>query len=78
MKFWTTVLAPTDISDTETNEPLYVYAKVRPAWYWRLQTLRLFFGIVWRPAYPPPDATFWQVHWTYALDIRTAWAVARG
>lgn len=46
--------------------------------WWR--RLRLFFGIVWRPATGPcrdePPMTDWQIWWTYGISIRTAWEVA--
>ena len=36
----------------------------------------LFLGIVWRPAWPPPEAGWWESYWSYGLDISTAWEVA--
>ena len=65
MKWWTTVLAPTDISDPRTGEPLYVAAKVRPAWYWNWRRVCLFLSIVWRK---------YEVS---RIDWRTAWAVSK-
>lgn len=46
--YWGRVLAPTCLNDPATGEPLYVYAKVRPMWYWQLCRIRLFLSIVWR------------------------------
>ena len=44
-------LVQTDIQDPATGEALYVCAKVRPRWYWRMRSLQLFLGIVWRDAW---------------------------
>ena len=45
-----------------------------------LDRIRLFAGIVWRPATGPsrdePPMTAWQVWWHYGISIRTAWEVA--
>jgi len=60
------VLRPTDIPNPlEPGEPLYVWYRIRPRWYWQLKRLWLFARIVWR----------W--HDTQRLDWRTAWTVAR-
>lgn len=64
---WGSVFLPTDIDDPATGEPLYVWAKVRPRWYWHWRRLSLFLGIVWRPCWGAGR-----------LDWRTAWEVARG
>ena len=49
----------------ETDWPgLYVYAKVRPRWYWTLKAAWLFVRIVWRR---------WD---TARLDWGTAWQIA--
>lgn len=41
-----------------------------------LRRIRLFLMIVWRPAYPPGDASWWKAHTEWALDYKTAWEVA--
>jgi hypothetical protein len=38
--------------------------------------LKFFFAIVWRPAWPPPGAGWWESHWTYRLTVSTAWEVS--
>jgi hypothetical protein len=48
-----------------TGEPLYVDAKIRPAWYWTWRRVRLFLIIVWRR------------YEASRIDWRTAWAVSR-
>ncbi len=65
MKQWTTALVPTDLNDPYTGEPLCVYAKIRPAWYWTWRRVCLFASIVWRR---------YEVS---RMDWRTAWAVSR-
>ena len=62
---WGHVLAPTNLHDPETGNPLYVWAKIRPAWYWTLRRWWLFASIVWREWEPG-----------YRLSIKTAWSVA--
>lgn len=64
MKSWTTAFVETDVPNPEGGN-CYAYAKVRPRWYWFLCRLRLFFGIVWRPAWGDSR-----------LDWRTAWEVS--
>lgn len=44
----------------------------------RTHAVWLFVRIVWRPAYPPLEASWWEAHWKYALSARTAWEVAAG
>jgi hypothetical protein len=44
---WMEVLVPTTF-DSCADEPLYVYAKVRPLWYWSWRRIRLFLSIVGR------------------------------
>ena len=41
-----------------------------------IRRVKFFLQIAWRPAYPPDDATWWEIHYTYALPIKTAWEVA--
>ena len=63
---WGWALVPTDIPNPdEPGEPLYVWAKVRPRWYWWWKRLRLFLSIVWRDAYGE------------RMSAGTAWAVAK-
>lgn len=64
---WGSKLVQTDIQDPANGEALYVYAKVRPRWFWQLRTVQLFLGIVWRDAWGGGR-----------LDATTAWSVARG
>jgi hypothetical protein len=54
---WGTIFAETDLGG-------WVYAKVRPLWYWQLRRAWLFVRIVWRR---------WD---TARLDWRTAWQIA--
>lgn len=35
-----------------------------------------FLSIVWRPTWPPPEAGWWEAHWTYRLRVVNAWEVA--
>jgi hypothetical protein len=53
------------MTDPATGEPLYVWAKIRPDWYWTLFRWRLFASIVWREWEPG-----------YRLTAETAWSVA--
>ena len=61
---WGCVFAPTELHD-ENDEPLYVWAKVRPDWYWTLRRWWLFASIVWRQCEPG-----------CRLSAETAWSVA--
>ena len=61
---WGSRFLPTDITDPATGEPLYMWAKVRPRWYWTACKLQRFLGIVWRE------------DWGGRMSIWTAWAVA--
>lgn len=67
------VFLPTDLCDGATGEPLYVWAVVLPRWRWRLRQLRLFLGIVWRPAWQDPHGFLWL---RGRISVRTAWEVA--
>lgn len=55
---------------------------MRKLWRRRLKKyyrcVSMFLSIVWRPAWPPPEAGWFEAHWTYALDIKTAWEVSTG
>lgn len=62
--YWGTVFMPTDIDNPETGEPLYVHAKVRPAWYWFLRRVQLFALIVWRR------------YETERIGVRLAWELS--
>ena len=64
--WWTTRLTPTDLYDPATNEPLYVYAKIRPRWYWHWKRFTLFAAIVWRK---------WE---DVRLTAKMAWDIAAG
>ena len=66
MKHWRTVLVPTDIRDPQTSAPLYVYARIRPMWFWYLRRVKLFALIVWRKC----EDDDWRLDW------RTAWKVS--
>lgn len=59
--YWGRVWAQTEIHGC------WVRAKVRPRWYWWLEGLSLFLGVVWRRACDGGDR----------IDVRTAWAVSR-
>lgn len=61
---WGSRFVATDFFDPATGEPLYGWAKVRPAWYWYAMRVRLFLAIVGRDS------------WGGRLGIRAAWAVA--
>jgi len=63
---WYAALLPTDVDNLDqAGEALYVWAKVRPAWYWWWKRVRLFAGLVWR------DGGYGA-----RLSAETAWAVA--
>ena len=67
MKKWTTILTPTTFNIPGTNEPLYVWKKVRPQWYWKLKRLLLFLIILWRRW---EDARLsWSLSWSVACGI---------
>lgn len=68
---WKTELRPTDINDPRTGEPLYVYARIRPHWYWVARRIKLFISIVWRVADTDHEGR------VYRLSARTAWAVSK-
>ena len=57
--YWGSVFCETDFFGA------WVWAKVRPEWYWFLSRAWLFVRIVWR------------VHETSRMDWRTAWEVAK-
>jgi len=59
MIYWGTALAQTDIGG------LWVWAKVRPWWYWRIRRVRLFLYLVWRR------------YETTRLTVEVAWAVSK-
>lgn len=67
---WTTALRQTDIHDPETGESLYVHARIRPTWYWKLRRIKLFLTIVWRVWDVLPDGR------NHRLSIKTAWEVS--
>lgn len=67
---WRSELRPFGLSDPATGEPLYVLAKVRPRWYWRLRRVWLFLLIVWRVTDVRPDGS------NYRLSVQTAWKVS--
>jgi hypothetical protein len=62
---WMEVLVPTK-SDSDTDEPVHVYAKIRPRWYWLLKCIMLFLSIVGR-----------RVHGKVWITPRKAWGFAR-
>ena len=62
---WTPRLVQTDITDPATGEPLYVYARIRPRWYWTMRKLWLFVRIVWRPYEGGRIA--WRTAWDVAF-----------
>src|SRR5262245_53641501 len=68
---WKTAFRQTDTSDPSTGEPLYVYARIRPHWYWVVQRIELFMAIVWRVADRAHDGS------VYRLSVRTAWDVSK-
>jgi len=45
------------------------FGRIRPLWFWWLDALRLFCGIVWRR----PDG---RCKWYQVIGVRDAWAVA--
>ena len=45
---WGVKFVPTDVPNPETGEPLWVWTKVRPRWFWWMCRARLFLQIVWR------------------------------
>jgi len=64
---WGSRFMPTDIPDPATGEPLYVWAKVRPRWYWLACRVWLFLGIVWRRIDTRiPDRLGWRTAWDVA------------
>jgi len=65
MKSWRRVFAETDVPNSMEGGNCYVWAKVRPRWYWFLRRVKLFLSIVWRPAWGDGR-----------LDWRTAWEVS--
>lgn len=70
IKNWKTELRPCGIFDPQTGEALFVAAKIRPAWYWRLRRVRLFLSIVWRVA----DTD--HLGRKYRLGFALAWTVS--
>ena len=74
MKHWRTVFVPTDIPNPIDGGQLYVWAIVRPRWYWFLRRVWLFVRIVWRPIDSP------DIHHPFRaglMDWRTAWEVSQ-
>jgi hypothetical protein len=67
---WRTELRPIDIADPTTGETLYVWAAIRPVWYWWLSRVGLFLSIVWRVYDVRPDGS------NYRLSIATSWSVS--
>ena len=63
MRYWTSVFAETDIPNAIEGGYCYVWAKVRPRWYWFYRRLRLFLGIVWRRYGPGYTRMDWRTAW---------------
>lgn len=64
---WRTELRPTDVYTGE-GQQLYVYARIRPSWYWTVRQIRLFLKIVWRRY--ESDRIDWDTAWEVSKVAR--------